>query len=70
MDTGGSYPGGKAADNSPPYNAEVKNGGAIPPLPHESSLYGASLIKHKNNFTLHLPTAQLNVTCMNLNCVK
>jgi hypothetical protein len=33
----GSYPGvkrpGREADNSPPSNAEVKNGGAIPPLP-------------------------------------
>jgi hypothetical protein len=25
------------ADHSPPYNAEVKNGGVIPSLPHTSS---------------------------------
>jgi hypothetical protein len=26
----------READNSPPYNAEVKNGGVIPPLAHTS----------------------------------
>jgi hypothetical protein len=42
MGTGGSFPGVKPPkskpENSPPSNAEVKNGGAIPPLPHTSSL--------------------------------
>jgi hypothetical protein len=33
MSTGGSVSGGKA-DHSPPSSAEVKKGGAIPPLPH------------------------------------
>jgi hypothetical protein len=28
---------GCLADHSPPSSAEVKNGGAIPPLPHKSS---------------------------------
>jgi hypothetical protein len=28
---------GREADHSPPFSAEVKNGGAIPPLPHMSS---------------------------------
>jgi hypothetical protein len=28
---------GREADHSPPSSAEVKNGGAIPPLPHTSS---------------------------------
>jgi hypothetical protein len=27
----------RGADYSPPYSAEVKNGGAVPPLPHRSS---------------------------------
>jgi hypothetical protein len=38
MGTGGSFPGSKAAgredDHSSLSSAEVKNGGAIPPLPH------------------------------------
>jgi hypothetical protein len=38
--TGGSFPGRKA-DHSPPSSAEVKNGGAIPPLPNTS--YGVLL---------------------------
>jgi hypothetical protein len=37
MGTGGSFPGGilagRKADHSHPANAELKNGGAIPPLP-------------------------------------
>jgi hypothetical protein len=45
MGTGGSFPGGKAAgreaDHSPLSSAEVKNGGAVPPLPHTSSWHGA-----------------------------
>jgi hypothetical protein len=32
MGTGDSFPGGKA-DHSPPSSAEVKNGGALTPLP-------------------------------------
>jgi hypothetical protein len=45
MDTGGSFPGvkrqGREADNSPPSSGELKNGGAIPPLPRMSSRNGA-----------------------------
>jgi hypothetical protein len=41
MRTGDSFPEvkrlGRDADRSPPSNAELKNGGAIPPLPHMSS---------------------------------
>jgi hypothetical protein len=37
--------------HSPPSSADVKNGGTIPPLPHMSSWYRASLIKHRDNFT-------------------
>jgi hypothetical protein len=41
MGTGGSFPKVKRqereADHSPPSSAEVKNGGAIRPLPHMSS---------------------------------
>jgi hypothetical protein len=33
---------GREADgHSPSFSAEVKNGGAIPPLPHTSSWHGA-----------------------------
>jgi hypothetical protein len=50
---GASFPGikwpGREADHSPPSSAEVKNCGAIPVLPHTSSWYSASLIKHRNN---------------------
>jgi hypothetical protein len=47
MGMGGCFPVGKAtrgreADHPPP-NAEVKNGTAIPPLPHTSSLRDALL---------------------------
>jgi hypothetical protein len=41
MSIGGDFPGFKAAgrevDHLPPSSAEVKNGEAIPPLPHISS---------------------------------
>jgi hypothetical protein len=33
---------GRKADHSPPFNVEVKNGGAIPPLPHTPSWLGVS----------------------------
>jgi hypothetical protein len=46
-------PGGEA-DHSPTSSAEVKNGGAIPPLPNTFSLSGASLIKNRDNFTFLL----------------
>jgi hypothetical protein len=45
MDTGDSFLGGKSerreADLKHLYSAEVKNGGAIPSLPHTSSWRGA-----------------------------
>jgi hypothetical protein len=45
MGAGGDFPGGKAAgreaNHLPPTSAEVKNGGAIPPLPHMSSWHNA-----------------------------
>jgi hypothetical protein len=37
-------------NHSSPSSAEVKNCGAIPPLPHMSSWRGAWLIKHRDNF--------------------
>jgi hypothetical protein len=56
MDTGDCYPGVKRqqreADHSSPPGTEVKNNGAIPSLSHTSSWYGASLIKHKEKFTV------------------
>jgi hypothetical protein len=51
----GSFPGvkqpGPEADHSPPSSTEVKNCGAVSPLPHMSSWYGAKLIKRRDNFT-------------------
>jgi hypothetical protein len=45
MDNAGFFPGvkrpGSESDNSPPSSAEVKNDGAIPPLPHMSSWHSA-----------------------------
>jgi hypothetical protein len=41
----------READHSSPSNAEVMNGGAVPPLPHTSLLLSAELIKLKDNFT-------------------
>jgi hypothetical protein len=41
----------READHSPPTSAEVKNAGAIPPLPRMSSMHSASLIKHRDIFT-------------------
>jgi hypothetical protein len=38
---------GREADHSPPSSAEVKEGGAIPPLLHMSSWHTALLIKHR-----------------------
>jgi hypothetical protein len=42
---GGSFPEvkrpGREADQTPPFTAEVKNGAAIPPLPHTSLWRGA-----------------------------
>jgi hypothetical protein len=35
-------------------SVEVKNSGAIPPLPPKSSWRGASLIKHRDNVVLSL----------------
>jgi hypothetical protein len=40
LSPGGKWPGHEA-DHSPPSFAEVKNGGAIPPLPHMSSWQSA-----------------------------
>jgi hypothetical protein len=45
---------GREAGHLPPSNAEVKNGGAIPPLPDMSSWRGAYLIKHRDNFTFYI----------------
>jgi hypothetical protein len=42
---------GREAGHSFPSSAEVKNGGATPPLPQMSSWHSACLIKHRNNFS-------------------
>jgi hypothetical protein len=43
----------READYLPPSGAEVKNGGATPPLPHTFSLYTAQLNKHRDNFAFN-----------------
>jgi hypothetical protein len=42
---------GSEADHSDLSSAKVKNGGAIPLIPHTSSWLGAYLIEHKDKFT-------------------
>jgi hypothetical protein len=39
------------AELLPPFSTEVKNGGAIPPLPNMSGWNSAQLIKHRDNYT-------------------
>jgi hypothetical protein len=43
---------GREADHSPSSCAEVKSGGAIPPLPHMSSCHSMELITHRDKFAL------------------
>jgi hypothetical protein len=56
MSIGGSFPGikrkGREADHSPPSSAEVKNDGAVTPLPSTCSWPGTSLIKRRDNLPL------------------
>jgi hypothetical protein len=49
------------ADHSLPSSAGMKNGGAIPPLSHLSSLHCAQLIKHRDNFTFTAISVHVNV---------
>jgi hypothetical protein len=50
---------GREADHSPlPFSAEVKNGGAIFPLPHTPLCHGAYLIKERA--TLHVSHLERN----------
>jgi hypothetical protein len=55
IDTGGAdsprVEQGHEADYSSPSNAEIKNGGAIPPFPTHTFM-ALCLIKHRDNFTL------------------
>jgi hypothetical protein len=44
-------------------NAEIKNGGAIPPLPHKSPRHGVLLIEPGSNFTL------VNANCQSDECI-
>jgi hypothetical protein len=41
----------READHSAPSSGKVKNGRAIPPLPHMFSWQSARLFKHRDNFT-------------------
>jgi hypothetical protein len=43
---------GRAADHLPPSNAKAKNGGDMPPLPHMSSWYSASLHNEIRGITI------------------
>jgi hypothetical protein len=43
---------GHEAEQWSPSSAKVKNGGAIPPLPHISLWHNAYLMKQRDNFTL------------------
>jgi hypothetical protein len=43
---------GCEADHPPPFNAEVENGGAVPPLPHSSSWDDALIIKHRDTLAV------------------
>lgn len=52
---------GREADHSAPSSAEAKNGGVLPPVPHTSSKRDAVLLKHRDDFALHLLTATLFV---------
>jgi hypothetical protein len=45
---------GRAADHPPPSNAEVKNGGAIPPLPH-TLLESCAYLAYFTLPTAHIP---------------
>jgi hypothetical protein len=64
--TGTLFPGvkwkGHEADHLPPSTAEVKNGGAIPPLPNTSSLFYLHGMEETMQFrNLVLPPAISNV---------
>jgi hypothetical protein len=54
MGVGGGFLGVRRleleADNSRPSSGDVKNGGAIPPLPHKFSLHTVLLIKNRKHF--------------------
>jgi hypothetical protein len=53
---------GRKADHAPPTSAEVKNGGAVPPVLHTSSRHDASLIKQRGDrFTFYIPSLEVNM---------
>jgi hypothetical protein len=68
---------GCEADHSPPFSVEIKEDGAVPPLPPMSSWHSAQQIKHKDIFTFTMDrhnrsiwgqsTEELNLTPL-LNC--
>jgi hypothetical protein len=63
MGTGGPE---READHSLPSNAEVKNDGVIPLLPHTSSWRGAYLIKSRDNFTFTFAENTVEVSDLKL----
>jgi hypothetical protein len=55
---------GCEADHSPPSSVEIKNGEALPPLPHMSSWHSAQLIKGQDKFThTFIFTSYAEVAC-------
>jgi hypothetical protein len=54
---------GRESGHSPPSNADVKNGGALPPLPHTPSWCSAYEINHRGNscFTVILYARHVTV---------
>jgi hypothetical protein len=62
---------GREADHSTPSNAEVKNGGAIPPFPNMSLWHGAQLIKSRVTLPLSLRWSQtLQLLNKSLYCLQ
>jgi hypothetical protein len=68
--TGCDLPGrkraGRVADHSPPFIAEVKNSGTIPPLHHTFSWHSTKLIKHRDNFTFYIYLVKKIKKCSSL----
>jgi hypothetical protein len=54
---------GCETDNSPPSSVEVKNGGAIPALPHTSSWH-----KDNSTFYLHILVLEIFPNTLNWQC--
>jgi hypothetical protein len=58
---GGVKRQGPEADHSPPSSAEVKNGGAIPPLPHMFSWHSAVTNEEQDSFAFYFIAVEAEV---------